>query len=84
MLLFSGQQTAGMLSIKHIYEIAKVKAKDENLDGTPMETICNMIVGQCRSVGIKVVKHLDAEEYRCVYITVVLGSCSCLLSPLDR
>lgn len=60
----TGKTVAGMLSLKHIYEIALVKSKDPNLDGTPLPTICNGIIGQCRSIGIKVVKHLDTEEYR--------------------
>ena len=59
-----GRELAGMISIKHVYEIAKVKAQDPNLDGCPMDNICKQIIGQARSLGIKVVKHLDAEEYR--------------------
>ncbi|XP_067942254.1 large ribosomal subunit protein uL11m-like [Watersipora subatra] len=59
-----GSETAGMLSVKHIYELAKVKAQDLNLDGASMETICKMLIGQSRSLGIKVVKQLDTEDYR--------------------
>ena len=53
-----------MLSLKHVYEIAVVKSKDPSNDGMEMHNICNQIIGQCISMGVKVVKHLDAEEYR--------------------
>ncbi|XP_069501025.1 large ribosomal subunit protein uL11m isoform X2 [Ambystoma mexicanum] len=62
----TGHEVAGMVTLKQVYEIALVKLKDENLvlrDITP-EAMVKSIVGSARSLGIKVVKDLSAEEYQ--------------------
>ncbi|KAF6021616.1 MRPL11 [Bugula neritina] len=59
-----GKECAGMISLKHVYEIAKIKSADSNLDGCSMTRICDLIIGQCRSLGVSVVRELDADEYR--------------------
>lgn len=61
---------AGMLSLKHVYEIALVKSQDPSLDGYEMKQICELIIGQCLSMGVKVVKSLSEDEYR--YVNVEL------------
>ncbi|KAG5513879.1 hypothetical protein PMAC_000501 [Pneumocystis sp. 'macacae'] len=43
-----GKTIVGTVSLKHIYEIAKIKHKDENIQGIPLESIC-----KSGSVGIK-------------------------------
>ncbi|KAJ1363628.1 54S ribosomal protein L11, mitochondrial [Parelaphostrongylus tenuis] len=45
-------EIAGKLSVKHIYEIAKVKSKDKCLQGVPLE-ICRYIVRSCRTLVYK-------------------------------
>ncbi|PIO72150.1 Ribosomal protein L11 domain protein [Teladorsagia circumcincta] len=45
---------AGKISLKHVYEIAKVKSRDKVLQGVPLEFICRQIVQQCRTLGIQV------------------------------
>ena len=45
----------GTLSLKHIYEIAKIKATDEHMKHLPLESVARMIVGSARSFGIRVV-----------------------------
>ncbi|CAK9303504.1 unnamed protein product [Gordionus sp. m RMFG-2023] len=57
------KEHAGMLSLKHIYEVAKVKIEDPNLLGISMSKMCRMLIGTCHSLGIKVVKQLDTQEY---------------------
>ena len=54
---------AGKITLKHIYEIAKIKAEDPPLECVPLETICKMLIGTARSCGIEVVRHLDPVEY---------------------
>lgn len=59
----SGPEVAGKITLKHVYEIAKIKAEDPPLECTPLETICKMVIGTARSCGIEVVRHLDPVEY---------------------
>ena len=55
---------AGYVSVKHVYEIAKIKKQDACHEFTSLKELCKMIISSARSIGIKVVKEdLDAEEY---------------------
>jgi ribosomal protein L11 len=49
-----GKKFAGTITMKHIYEIAVVKAKDPKLSHLPLPSVCKMLIGSCRSIGIKV------------------------------
>ena len=50
-----GHETVGIVSLKHIYEIAKIKQSELRLSGLPLEGLCRSIIFQARSVGIEVV-----------------------------
>ncbi|CAK5275745.1 unnamed protein product [Mycena citricolor] len=50
-----GQETTGTISLKHVYEIAKIKALDEHMQHIPLESVARMIVGSARSLGVQVV-----------------------------
>ena len=52
-----GHQSAGSISMKHIYEIAKVKQRDQEI--TPLPSICRSIMGTCRSMGISVAGRME-------------------------
>ncbi|XP_017779666.1 PREDICTED: 39S ribosomal protein L11, mitochondrial [Nicrophorus vespilloides] len=58
-----GNEVAGKVTLRHIYEIAAIKKEDPSLEIKSMEELCNMIIGVANSCGIKVVKDLDANEY---------------------
>ncbi|XP_020779186.1 39S ribosomal protein L11, mitochondrial [Boleophthalmus pectinirostris] len=62
----TGHETAGMVSVRAIYEIAQVKAQDEcfKMRNVSLENVVKSIVGSARTLGIKVVNDLSAEEYR--------------------
>ncbi|XP_058506464.1 39S ribosomal protein L11, mitochondrial [Solea solea] len=62
----TGHETAGMVSVRAVYEIAMVKAEDEcfKMRNTSLETVVRSIIGSARSLGIKVVKDLSADEYK--------------------
>lgn len=60
---FSEKETAGKITLKHVYEIAKIKSQDPPMAMTSLEVICKMVIGQARSIGIEVVKDLDPVEY---------------------
>ncbi|XP_061092437.1 39S ribosomal protein L11, mitochondrial [Conger conger] len=61
----TGHEIAGMVSVRAVYEIAKVKAMDESfkLRNASLEMVVKCIIGSARSLGIKVVNDLTAEEY---------------------
>lgn len=50
-----GHEITGTVSLKHIYEIAKVKQTDEHLKHLPLESVARMVVGSSRSLGLRVV-----------------------------
>ncbi|KAI9826064.1 MAG: hypothetical protein M1832_000513 [Thelocarpon impressellum] len=50
-----GQETVGTVSLKHVYEIAKIKQTEMRLAGLSMEGLCRSIIAQARSVGVKVI-----------------------------
>ncbi len=52
---------SGVISIKNIYEIAKIKKEmDYDLENTDLQGICSMIVAQCAGMGVIV--DADQEE----------------------
>nr|CAG4641339.1 EOG090X0I63 [Eulimnadia texana] len=57
------REFAGKLTVKHIYEIAKIKQQDPPNQFLSLEEICKQLIGCARSCGIQVVYSLDAEEY---------------------
>lgn len=56
-------EIAGKLTLKHVYEIAKVKSNDEWYDCVPLQKICQEIIDEARYMGFEVVKSLDENDY---------------------
>lgn len=50
-----GHDLVGQVTLKHVYEIAKLKATDPQLQGVSLENVCRMVVGTAKSCGIAVV-----------------------------
>ncbi|CRK17729.1 54S ribosomal protein L11, mitochondrial [Verticillium nonalfalfae] len=50
-----GHQTVGTVSLKHIYEIAKIKQTEPRLSGLSTRGLCRAIIYQARSIGVNVV-----------------------------
>lgn len=50
-----GHEVTGTISLKHVYEIAKIKATDEHLKHLPLESIARTVIGSARSLGVQVV-----------------------------
>jgi large subunit ribosomal protein L11 len=50
-----GHEVAGKVSLKHIYEIAKIKQSELRLSGLSLESHCRSIIYQAKSIGIEVV-----------------------------
>ena len=52
----SKSETPVFIGIKYIYEIAKIKKEmDYDLANNSLESICSMIMNQCKSMGVVVV-----------------------------
>lgn len=47
--------TVGSVSLKHVYEIAKIKQSEMRLSGMSLEALCKCVVAQAASIGIVVV-----------------------------
>ncbi|KAL2741731.1 hypothetical protein V1477_009360 [Vespula maculifrons] len=56
-------EIAGKITLKHLYEIAKIKSEDPPLALMSLEQICGMVIGIARTCGIEVVRELDPKEY---------------------
>lgn len=48
-----GHETIATISLKHLYEIARVKQKD--MPNVSLEGVCLSLMSTCRSMGVKVV-----------------------------
>jgi large subunit ribosomal protein L11 len=49
-----GSETVGTISLKHVYEIAKIKQTELRLSGLSLEGICRSIIAQAKTVGVEV------------------------------
>ena len=56
--LVLGHMSAGTVTLKHIYEIAKIKGTDPAFKNMPLDSVCRTVIGSARSMGIKVVRQL--------------------------
>lgn len=54
--MFTGHDIVGTVSLRHIYEIAKIKSQDPAFAGIPLENVCKTIIGSAKSLGIEVVR----------------------------
>ncbi|KAI5868413.1 ribosomal protein L11 [Durotheca rogersii] len=50
-----GHEIVGTVSLKHVYEIAKIKQSELRLSGLSLEGLCRSIIYQTKSMGIAVV-----------------------------
>lgn len=50
-----GSTQVGEVSLKHVYEIARIKQSEERLRGLSLEGLVRSVVAQARSVGVGVV-----------------------------
>lgn len=50
-----GKEKVGEISLKHVYNIAKIKHSESRLSGLSLNGLCKSVIGQARSIGIAVV-----------------------------
>ena len=58
-----GEGVVGRITLRHVYEIAKVKAADPTLKNVEMREICMKVIGCARTIGVEVVDEIDPVEY---------------------
>lgn len=51
----AGTGSVGEISLKHVWEIAKIKHSETRLSGTPFEGVVKSVVAQAGSLGVNVV-----------------------------
>lgn len=49
------QTIVGKVSLKHIYEIAKIKQSELRLSGLSLEGLCKSVIAQAKTIGVEVV-----------------------------
>lgn len=47
-------EVVGSVSLKHVYEIAKIKKEDKHMKHVSLESICRSVVGTAKACGIEV------------------------------
>lgn len=50
-----GHEIIGKVSLKHVYEIAKIKHSELRLSGLSLQGLCKSVIAQAKSMGIQVV-----------------------------
>ncbi|KAG6552046.1 hypothetical protein Mapa_006352 [Marchantia paleacea] len=55
----AGHDVAGVVTVKHVYEIAKIKQTDPECQYMDLEAISRSILGTARSMGIAVKRDLN-------------------------
>jgi large subunit ribosomal protein L11 len=49
-----GHQTVGSVTLKHVYEIAKIKQSEQRLSGLSLEGLCRCVIGQAKTIGVTI------------------------------
>jgi large subunit ribosomal protein L11 len=53
---FTKQGYLGTISLKHVYEVAKIKKSDETHAEIPLKEICKSVISTAKTLGIQVVE----------------------------
>lgn len=61
--MYSKKETAGKITLKHLYEIAQIKIQDPSNALLTLEQMCKSLIGVAATCGIKIVRDLDKDEY---------------------
>lgn len=51
----TAHETVGEVTLKHVYEIAKIKQTETRLSGLSLEGLCKTVIASAKSMGIKVI-----------------------------
>lgn len=68
-----GKESVGQVSLKHIYEIAKIKQSELRLSGLSLEGLCKSVIAQGKSIGVEVVPWVGVYECWCIFKSMVMA-----------
>jgi large subunit ribosomal protein L11 len=57
-----GSEVVGAVSLKHVYEIAKIKQADRHMKHVPLESLCRSVIGTAGTCGIEVMRELPSPS----------------------
>lgn len=49
-----GHESVGTISLKHVFEIAKIKHSELRLSGLSLEGVCRGVIATAKTVGVSV------------------------------
>ncbi len=52
----AGHESVGTVTLKHVYEIAKIKQSETRLSGLSIEGLCKSVIASAKSMGVEVVQ----------------------------
>ena len=50
-----GKESVGEVSLKHVYDIARIKKSELRLSGLSLVGLCRSVISQAKSIGVSVV-----------------------------
>ena len=50
-----GRESVGEVSLKHVYDIAKIKQSEMRLSGLPLDGLCKSVIAQAKTIGVTVI-----------------------------
>ena len=50
-----GKESIGEVSLKHVYDIAKIKHSELRLSGLSLAGLCKSVISQARTIGVTIV-----------------------------
>lgn len=50
-----GKEIVGEVSLKHVYDIARIKKSELRLSGLSLEGLCKSVISQARTIGVNIV-----------------------------
>ena len=53
--MLPGKESVGEVSLKHIYDIAKIKQSELRLSGLPLDGLCKSVIAQAKTIGVTVI-----------------------------
>jgi len=61
--VYGGGEIAGKITLRHLYEIAKIKSEDPTFECVDLKFIVQWMVSTAKACGIQIVRNLDPDEY---------------------
>lgn len=57
-----GKETVGQITVKEVYEIARLKQRDAALQHLPVEGVARSVASTARTMGVQVVREIEDSQ----------------------